>query len=214
MSPVDPDDLPVGQPVPEVRVDPPARAMLPGSLVTLEPVDPDRHAEELFAAAHGSPAADAVWTYMPYGPFPDAGGMRTWLAPLAASEDPLFFAVTRDGRAIGMTSYLNVDTAMRRLEIGHIWYGPADQRTGANTEACLLMLKWAFDAGYRRVEWKCDALNARSRAAAERLGFGFEGIFRRHMIVKGRNRDTAWFSVVDEGWPQVRRQLEARLASA
>jgi RimJ/RimL family protein N-acetyltransferase len=207
------NDLPVGDPVPEVRVDPPARVTLQGSFVTLEPIDPARHAERLFAAGHGSAAAESLWTYMPYGPFADATGMRAWLETLAASEDPLFFAVIRGGRPIGMTSFLNVDTTMRRLELGHIWYGPADQRTGANTEACLLMLRWAFEAGYRRVEWKCDALNVRSRAAAERLGFRFEGIFRRHMIVKSRNRDTAWFSMLDEEWPQVRPRLEARLSA-
>lgn len=208
-----PNDLPVGDPVPEARVDPPPRVTLRGSFVKLEPIDPGRHGEGLFAAGHGSPAAVSLWTYMPYGPFPHAAAMRAWLETLPASEDPLFFAVIRDGRPIGMTSFLNVDTAMRRLELGHIWYGPADQRTAANTEACLLMMRWAFEAGYRRVEWKCDALNARSWAAAERLGFGFEGVFRRHMIVKGRNRDTAWFSVVDEEWPQVQLCLEARLAA-
>ena len=207
------NDLPVGGPVPEARVDPPPRVALQGTFVTLEPIDPARHAEGLFAAGHGSAAAESLWTYMPYGPFPDAAGMRTWLEALPASEDPLFFAVLRDGRPIGMTSFLNVDTAMRRVEIGHIWYGPADQRTEANTEACLLMLRWAFEAGYRRVEWKCDALNARSRAAAERLGFQFDGIFRRHMIVKGRNRDTAWFSLLDEEWPTTRARLGARLSA-
>jgi RimJ/RimL family protein N-acetyltransferase len=207
------NDLPVGDPVPEVRVDPPSRVALHGSVVTLEPIDPGRHAEGLFTAGHGSPAADSLWTYMPYGPFADATEMRAWLETLATSADPLFFAVVRGARPIGMTSFLNVDPSMRRLELGHIWYGPADQRTGANTEACLLMLRWAFEAGYRRVEWKCDALNVRSRAAAERLGFRFEGIFRRHMIVKGRNRDTAWFSMLDEEWPQVRPRLEARLSA-
>jgi RimJ/RimL family protein N-acetyltransferase len=203
----------VGDPVPEVRVDPPSRVALRGSFVTLEPIDPGRHADGLFAAGHGSPAAESLWTYMPYGPFPDAAGMRVWLETLADSEDPLFFAVLRDGRPIGMTSFLNVDTAMRRVELGHIWYGPADQRTEANTESCLLMLRWAFEAGYRRVEWKCDALNERSRVAAERMGFRFEGVFRRHMIVKGRNRDTAWFSLLDEEWPQVRLRLQARLSA-
>ncbi len=207
------DELPVGDPVPEARVERPPRVALRGSFVVLEPIDPAQHAEGLFEAGHGSPAADALWTYMPYGPFPDVGVMRAWLETLPASEDPLFFAVVRDGRPVGMTSLLNVDTTMRRLEIGHIWYGPAAQRTEANTEACLLMLGWAFDASYRRVEWKCDALNARSRAAAERLGFGFEGIFRRHMIVKGRNRDTAWYSLLHEEWRHVRPRLEARLSA-
>ncbi|MBA3690917.1 MAG: GNAT family N-acetyltransferase [Actinobacteria bacterium] len=204
----------MGDPVPEARVDPPPRAVLRGAFVTLEPIDPSRHAEGLFGAGHGSPAAETLWTYMPYGPFADVASMRAWLQTLRASEDPLFFAVLRDGRPVGMTSFLNVDTTMRRLEIGHIWYGPAAQRTEANTEACLLMLGWAFDAGYRRVEWKCDALNARSRVAAERLGFVFEGVFRRHMIVKGRNRDTAWYALLDDQWRDVRVRLAARLSAS
>jgi RimJ/RimL family protein N-acetyltransferase len=199
-------DLPVGDPVPPIAVAPPARVPLTGRFVTLEPLDPARHAHGLFAAGHGSPEADALWTYLPYGPFPDEAAMRDWLQTLADSRDPLFFAVVwgANGAPVGMASYLNVDPAMRRLEVGHIWYGPAAQRTEANTEACLLLLAAAFDGGYRRVEWKCDVLNARSRAAASRLGFTFEGVFRRHMIVKGRNRDTAWFSVTDAEWAAVR----------
>jgi len=136
--------------------------------------------------------------------------MATWLEGLSGSSDPRFFAVTlADGEPIGVVSYLNAVAADRRIEIGHIWYVPAAQRTRANTEVTYLLLSHAFeDLGYRRVEWKCDALNARSRAAAERLGFTFEGIFRRHMIVKGRNRDTAWFSMLDTEWPRVRAAME------
>jgi RimJ/RimL family protein N-acetyltransferase len=203
----DPGELPVGPRVPDIEVTPPAREALRGSFVTLEPIDPDRHADGLFSAGHGSPAADALWTYLPYGPFADVDAMRSWLQTLTASRDPLFFAVVRDGSPVGMTSFLNIDTTMRRLELGHIWFGPSAQRTEANTEAAFLMLAWAFRAGYRRAEWKCDALNARSRAAAERLGFTFEGVFRRHMITKGRNRDTAWFAVVEDEWPAVRARL-------
>jgi RimJ/RimL family protein N-acetyltransferase len=201
----------VGEPVPDLEVAPPPRASLEGSFVTLEPLDAGRHAEGLFAAGHGSEDADALWTYMPYGPFPDLAAMRGWLDTLPGSEDPLFFAVVRDGSPVGMTSFLNIDPAMRRLELGHIWFGPAAQRTEANTESAFLMLDWAFDEGYRRAEWKCDACNARSRAAAERLGFTFEGVFRRHMIVKGRNRDTAWFSILDAEWPAVRERLASWL---
>jgi RimJ/RimL family protein N-acetyltransferase len=208
-----PGELPVGPPVPEVEVVRPPRAPLRGSFVALEPIEPDRHAGGLFAAGHGSPAAEALWTYLPYGPFADVDAMRSWLTTLPGSGDPLFFAVVRDGTPVGMTSFLNIDTTMRRLELGHIWFGPAAQRTEANTEAAFLMLAWAFDNGYRRAEWKCDALNARSRAAAERLGFTFEGVFRRHMITKGRNRDTAWFSVVDAEWPAVRARLVEWLVS-
>jgi len=201
----------MGEPVPEAEVAAPTRDPLRGSFVVMEPIDPDRHASGLFAAGHGSAAADSLWTYLPYGPFEDADAMDAWLRTLPASGDPLFFAVVRDGSPVGMTSFLNIDTANRRLELGHIWFGPAAQRTEANTEAAFLMLGWAFDAGYRRAEWKCDALNARSRAAAERLGFTFEGVFRRHMIVKGRNRDTAWFSIVEPEWPRIRARLSAWL---
>jgi RimJ/RimL family protein N-acetyltransferase len=208
---VDPSELPVGEPVPDPEVARPPRTALEGSFVMLEPIDPARHAEGLFEAGHGSAAADALWTYMPYGPFADLAAMRVWLDGLPSSEDPLFFAVVRDGSPVGMTSFLNVDTAMRRLELGHIWFGPSAQRTEANTESALLMLDWAFHEGYRRAEWKCDAFNARSRAAAERLGFTFEGVFRRHMIVKGRNRDTAWFSIVDAEWQAVRERLSSWL---
>jgi RimJ/RimL family protein N-acetyltransferase len=208
-----PDALPVGEPVSPLEVARPPRATFRGTFVTLEPIDAERHGEGLFAAGHGSPAAEALWTYMPYGPFPDRTAMRAWLETLPGSEDPLFLAVVRDGVPVGMTSYLNVDVGSRRLELGHIWFGPAAQRTQANTESALLMLRWAFEAGYRRAEWKCDALNARSRAAAERLGFRFEGVFRQHMIVKGRNRDTAWFSIVDGEWPAVRDRLETWLAA-
>ena len=144
--------------------------------MSLVPVDPHAHVAALFEAAHGDPNRDAVWTYMPYGPFEDEAEMATWLAGCAASKDPRFF--TAIDRAIdvpvGVVSYLNVDTAMRHVELGHIWYGPAAQRTRVNTEAVMLLLTRAFDLGNRRVEWKCDALNARSRAAALRLGFALK----------------------------------------
>jgi RimJ/RimL family protein N-acetyltransferase len=197
-------DRPVGAPVGPRTVAAPTREPLRGRFVTLEPIDPGRHAAGLFAAGHGSPQAEALWTYLPYGPFVDEAEMRAWLETLPRSSDPLFFAVIRDGRPVGMTSFLNVETAMRRVELGHIWFGPAAQRTEANTEAAFLMLDRSFAEGFRRVEWKCDALNARSRAAAERLGFVFEGVFRQHMVVKGRNRDTAWFAITDADWPEVK----------
>jgi len=185
-----------------------------GRYVSLEPMRPGRDAPELFAGSHGSPDAEALWTYMPYGPFADAAEMETWLAERAESLDPAFLGV-RDrasGRAVGMVSFLNVVPEMRRLELGHIWYAPVAQRTRANTESVYLMLRHAFeDLECRRVEWKCDALNARSRRAALRLGFAFEGIFRQHLIVKGRNRDTAWFSMLDSEWPRRREALESWL---
>ena len=152
-----------------------------------------------------------MWTYMPYGPWPDEATMRASLEEQAASTDPLFFTVADRATSapVGVVSFLNVDTTMGHLEIGHIWYAPTAQRTRANTDAAFLMLKESFEElGHRRVEWKCDALNARSRAAAERLGFSFEGVFRQHMVVKGRNRDTAWFAMLDAEWPSVKVNIE------
>jgi RimJ/RimL family protein N-acetyltransferase len=206
----------VGEPVDGVDARRPPRASLEGRFVTIEPLDPSRHAEPLWRAAHDqSPEASRMWTYMPYGPFGDVAQMRSWMDEIASSTDPMFLTVLAEpGREpIGMASYLNIDTAMRHIELGHIWYAPRAQRSEANTETAFLMMRAAFDElGNRRVEWKCDALNERSRAAALRLGFTFEGVFRRHMMVKGRNRDTAWFSVTDVEWPSVRSALERWLA--
>jgi RimJ/RimL family protein N-acetyltransferase len=156
-----------------------------------------------------------MWTYLAYGPWPDEAAMRGWLDRLPASEDPLFLAVIDrpTGDPVGIVTFMSVDPAMRHLELGNIWYAPRAQRTRANTESVYLMLKEAFDElGNRRVEWKCDALNARSRAAAERLGFTFEGVFRQHMIIKGRNRDTAWYAMLDHEWPAIRANFERWLA--
>jgi RimJ/RimL family protein N-acetyltransferase len=209
-------ELPVGEPVDGVDARPPSREPLEGRFVTLEPLEP-RHAERLWRAAHdGTPEAKRMWTYMPYGPFASVPEMRSWMEGVAGSTDPMFFTVLEgeERMPIGMASFLNVDTAMRHIELGHIWFAPRAQRSEANTETAYLMMREAFERlGYRRVEWKCDALNARSRDAALRLGFTFEGVFRRHMIVKGRNRDTAWFSVTDAEWPGVRSALERWLAS-
>jgi len=204
--------LPVGDPVAPgtARAPAPGRT-LTGRAVSLVPVDPPGHAEPLWAASHGDPAIEALWTYLPYGPFADTDEMRGWLEGCATSEDPRFSTVIdlASGAPVGMVSDLNVDAAMRHLEIGHIWYAPVAQRTRANTEAAYLLLREAFDElGHRRVEWKCDALNERSRAAARRLGFAFEGVFRQHMLVKGRNRDTAWYAMIDREWPARRARLE------
>ncbi len=210
-------DLPVGEPVapgdPALR---PRREPLEGSHVRLEPLDRSAHGTGLFACSHPDPGAAALWTYMPYGPFADEAAMGDWLASIAPSADPIFFAVVdrSTDAAAGMVSFLNIDAPMRHVELGHIWYGPVAQRTRVNTESIFLMLRHAFDdLGYRRVEWKCDALNARSRAAALRLGSSFEGIFRRHMIVKGRNRDTAWFAMIDDDWPRVRENMQRWLGA-
>ena len=203
--------LPVGPNVPDRPCGPPEREPLAGRFIRLEPLDQARHAEGLFAISHGTPEGEAIWRYLAYGPFASPATMQDWLAEQAAKSDPLFFAVIDmpTDRPLGMVSFLNIVPDQRRLELGHIWYGPEAQRTKANTEAVYLMTVEAIDRlGYRRVEWKCDALNARSRAAALRLGFLYEGIFRQHMIVKGRNRDSAWFSLLDSEWPVRRANME------
>jgi RimJ/RimL family protein N-acetyltransferase len=207
--------LPVGEPVEGDAARVPERRRLAGRFVSLEPLDPAAHGEALWRAAHdGSAEGIELWTYLPYGPFEDAELMRAWLEEVAPSQDPLFLTVTGEKGPVGMASFLNVDAAMRRLEIGHIWFAPRAQRSEANTEATYLMLREAFDRlGHRRVEWKCDALNERSRVAALRLGFTFEGVFRQHMVVKGRNRDTAWFSMLDREWPAAREAFERWLAA-
>ena len=210
------DEETLGPPVDGPAARAPERRPLGGRYVRLEPIDPATQGDALFAVAHdGSPAATRIWTYLPYGPFADPDEMRAWLDGLVASEDPLFFAVVGEAGPVWMVSFLNVDLPMRHLEIGHIWYAAAAQRTEANTEAAYLMLLEAFERlGHRRVEWKCNALNERSKAAAVRLGFTFEGVFRQHMVVKGRNRDSAWFSMLDGEWPVNRAAFERWLAPA
>ena len=209
------DEPPIGDPVEGGAARRPGRGVRQGRYVSLSPVDPQGDAEPLWRAAHdGSPAAAQLWRYLAYGPFADAASQREWLDSIASSEDPLFLTVRGSGGPIGVVSYLNIVGPDRRIELGHIWYVPAAQRGRANTETACLLMRRAFDElGYRRVEWKCDALNARSRAAAERLGFTFEGVFRQHMIVKGRNRDTAWFSITDAEWPARRTAIETWLAA-
>jgi RimJ/RimL family protein N-acetyltransferase len=202
-----PDWSPARRPGRDRRID--------GRRVRLEPVDPDRHAEALLAAAQGEGADAQLWRYLPYGPFGGVEEMRAWLRESAASEDPLFYAIVgvATGRAAGMASYLRIEPPHGCIEIGHIWFGAALQRTPAATEAIFLLARHAFeDLGNRRLEWKCDAANARSVRAAQRLGFVPEGVFRQERIVKGRNRDTAWFSILDREWPAVRAAFEAWLA--
>jgi len=193
---------------------PPAREVLGGVAARLEPVDPKRHVAGLFEASLG---ADAIWNYLGYGPFADLASFTAWLEERAASADPLFFAVidVAGDAPRGMASYMRMDLDHGVIEIGHIWFAPALQRTRAATEAIYLMARHAFDdLGYRRLEWKCDSLNAASRRAAERFGFVYEGVFRQHMVIKGRNRDTAWFAMTDGDWPVRKAAFEAWLADA
>ncbi|MDX1512976.1 MAG: GNAT family protein [Gammaproteobacteria bacterium] len=208
---VEPEGLPLGAPVTDSRpAPPPRRQTYDGSFVRLTPVDPAEDVDQLYGGSHGDAATEALWAYMPYGPFADKFAMRAWLERCAASEDPLFLTVSsqESGRRIGMVSFLNFVAASRVVELGHIWYQPSAQRGRSNTESVFLMLCEAFEfQRCRRVEWKCNALNARSRAAALRLGFSFEGVFRQHLVVKGRNRDSAWFSMLDAEWPRVKANM-------
>jgi RimJ/RimL family protein N-acetyltransferase len=178
----------------------------------VEALDP-AHARDLFEASHGGGGDPAIWNYLPYGPFRDQASFAAWLAERTASRDPLFFAILdANGRALGMASYLRMVPADGVIEIGHIWFAPILQRTRLATEAIYLMARHAFEGlGNRRFEWKCNALNAPSRRAALRFGFTFEGLFRQHMIVKARNRDTAWYAMIDRDWPAIRAAFEAWL---
>jgi RimJ/RimL family protein N-acetyltransferase len=188
----------------------PPRSVMRGRYCTIEPLDPGRHAGDLFAA-NARDFEGRMWTYLPYGPFPSADSYRQWAEEAAASPDPLFHAIidARTGRAAGVASYLRIDPAAGAIEVGHIALSPSLQRTAAATEAMYLMACRAFDElFYRRYEWKCDDLNAGSRAAAERLGFTYEGCFRQATVYKRRNRDTAWYAIVDRDWPVLRARLE------
>lgn len=186
-----------------------------GRYCRLEPLDPVAHATGLFEA-FAADTAGAGWTYLGYGPFATEADFGDWLDDQCTGDDPLFYTITGpDGPPLGMASYLRIDAAVGVIEVGHLHYAPALQRTPAATEAMYLMMRRAFDElGYRRYEWKCDALNAPSRQAAERLGFVFEGVFRQATVYKGRNRDTAWFSILDAEWPRLKAAFERWLAPA
>ena len=188
-----------------------SRVALEGEVVRLEPVNVARHAGQLFAAQSSAPE---LWAYLPYGPFESETAFRVWLTERAASSDPLFYAIIErmSGRALGMASFLRVEPGHGVIEVGHIWYSPALQRTRLATDAMYVMARHVFDdLGYRRYEWKCNALNEPSRRAAVRLGFTFEGVFRQHMVIKGENRDTAWYSMLDGEWPAAKAAFEAWL---
>lgn len=164
---------------------------------------------ESFSADDGS-----MWTYMSVGPFADRGQMEQAASAWLESRDPLFFTFDVGGDPRGWGSYLRIEPAHGVLEVGHLAFSPSLRRTPAATEAMYLMMRHAFDLGYRRYEWKCDSLNSASRRAAERLGFTYEGTFRRHMVYKGRSRDTAWYAIIDRDWPLIRSALETWLDSS
>jgi RimJ/RimL family protein N-acetyltransferase len=185
--------------------------------VLLRPLDAAVDAAPLFSVSHAPEGDPAIWTYLPYGPYESEANLRRALSEAETSADPLFFTLARlpDERPLGIGSYLRITPAFGAIEIGHIWFGVPLQRTTAATEAIYLLAAHAFDElGYRRLEWKCNALNAASRRAAERFGFTFEGVFRNHMVVKGRNRDTAWYAITDYEWPPIRAAFETWLAPA
>jgi RimJ/RimL family protein N-acetyltransferase len=205
------EQFPVGPPM-DAK---PARALRPVTLAgrfgTVERLDATRHGADLWAEFRGD---DAIWTYMSYGPFARAEEFSQWLALRETLADPYSYSVLdARRRACGLVAFVNIQAAMRSVEVAHVVFGPALQRTPLATEAQYLLARHAFETlGYRRYEWKCNSLNAASRRAALRLGFTFEGIFRQHMIVKGRSRDTAWFSMLDGEWPARKAAFERWLA--
>ena len=204
-------DQPVGEPVDGPPGQRPGPVTLNGRFGRLEKLAP-AHAASLWSAVKDY---DRIWTYMPsYSAFPNASVFSDWVAARAGLDDPCSYAIVEpQGRALGITTLMEIRPAMRVIEVGHIVYSPALQRTPLATEAQYLLARYAFETlGYRRYEWKCDALNAASRRAALRYGFIFEGIFRQHMIAKGRNRDTAWYAMLDSEWPARKASFERWLA--
>jgi len=189
----------------------PSRTPIGGNHVLLRPLDPDADTQALYALTHPPTGDPSIWTYLSEGPYESVGQMREALLRQAGSEDPLFFTVIRlaDGGPCGVASFMRIVPEFGVIEIGNIWFGGPLQRTTAATEAIYLLARQAFDGlGYRRLEWKCNALNEASRRAAVRFGFTFEGVFRSHMVIKGRNRDTAWYSIIDSEWPRIRTGFE------
>jgi RimJ/RimL family protein N-acetyltransferase len=202
---------PVGDPVPGWLPRPlPPRTLMPGRFCAVEPLDPDRHAADLFAA-NAEDRDGRIWTYYPYGPFATPGEYRAWVETACADPGRLFHAIrdSATGTAVGVAAYINAQPAVGVIEVGSLVFSPLLQRRPAATEAMYLMMRRVFDElGYRRYEWKCDSLNQPSRDAAARLGFRYEGLFRQATITRGRNRDTAWFSIIDSEWPALREAFE------
>jgi len=210
-----PIERPVGEPVVGWRGCPLPRAEpMEGRWCRLEPTEAGRHARQQFEA-NALDVEGAMWTYLPYGPFAEFADYRGWLEALCGRDDALFFSFVdrASGQALGMASFMRMDPENGVIEVGGVQFSPRLQRTPVSTEGQYLMMRHVFDdLGYRRYEWKCDALNAASRAAAERLGFVYEGTFRQAKVIKGRNRDTAWFSILDSEWPARREAFEKWLA--
>ena len=202
---------PIGFPLTRWTARPcPPRSAMEGRFCRVEPIDPARHAADLHAA-YLLDNDGRNWTYLPYGPFAHFEEYRDWLERAATSDDPLVHCIieSRSNRAVGVASFMRIDPSAGVIEVGGINYAPPLQRTPAATEAMYLLMRRVFDEfGYRRYEWKCDSLNAPSRAAAQRLGFRYEGMFRQATVYKARNRDTCWFSILDSEWPALKAAFE------
>ena len=207
---------PIGAALPEGWTPPPrpTRTVMEGRFVRLEPLLP-AHSQALYEAmSHDREGRN--WTYMGYGPFESLDAYRAWIGEVTREGDPMFYAIAglHDGRPVGVASLMRIAPASASIEVGNINYSPLLQRTPGATEAMYLLMRWAFEAGYRRYEWKCDALNAPSRRAAQRLGFSYEGMFRQATVYKGRNRDTAWYAAIDSEWPALKAAFETWLDPA
>ncbi len=217
MSTQDDHGQPIGDPVPDwASVPVPEVATLHGRYCTLERLDPARHADDLYAA-HTAAPDDRDWTYLPVGPFVTRESFEDWVDEASRSADPRHYAVVDNatGAALGTLSLMRHDPSNGVIEVGYVVFSRTLQRTPMSTEAQYLLMRHVFDdLGYRRYEWKCDSLNAPSHRAAERLGFTYEGTFRQAAVVKGRNRDTAWYALIDKEWPRVRAAFETWLAPA
>jgi RimJ/RimL family protein N-acetyltransferase len=210
-------DQPVGFPVPEWKPRPlPPRTATAGRFCTVAPLDPERHAAQLFAA-YADDVEGRMWTYLPRGPYASLDEYRNWAEPACRADDPLVHAIidSASGEAVGTAALMRIDPENGVIEVGSITYSPRLQRRPAGTEAMYLLMRRVFDElGYRRYEWKCNSLNAPSRAAALRYGFQYEGLFRQAQITRGRNRDTTWFSIIDNEWPALRGAFERWLDPA
>lgn len=206
------DPRPVGPLLPGWVPPPrPEIAELEGTYVRLERLDADKHAALLFRAYEGH---DWIWDYLPWGPFSSAAQYHRWVREAAEGQDPYFFAIyDKEAKQYGgVGSYLRITPQAGSIELGALTFAPCLQRTRASTEMFYLTMQWAFEAGYRRFEWKCDALNRPSRLAAQRLGLSYEGLFRQATVVKGRNRDTAWYAAIDKEWPALQEAFRVWLA--
>ena len=186
-----------------------------GRLVDLKPLNSNKYAKELFSS-NSLDEEGINWAYLPYGPFENQVNYAKWIKSFEEGDDPVFFAIISKKlkKAIGIASFLRINPTKGLIEVGHINYSPLLQKTTEATEAMFLMMRWVFDNGYRRYEWKCNALNLKSRRAAQRLGFSYEGVFRQMTISKGRNRDTAWFAIIDKEWAEIERCFDQFLSES